>query len=212
MTREEIDFWPILHAIPLVGLDAGAQFFGDDGPEEGRYGVRGIVKNAFQVNTRISNVQRGIPAWKAFTIEQVYCVSNVVLVGNVTLKVAGRASTQRVIEVERHAAALHLVQPFSLLSERLVVNHTLEEMVKRSGVPLNLDHSLCAVGKLAAFFTKLAAETREKNSDWHHDPNRNARDRRINDVMTLLQGLHDVVATVPLVVFGFAGRATIEVL
>jgi len=207
MTREEIDFWPILHAIPLVGLDAGAQFFGDDGPEEGRYGVRGIVKNAFQVNTRISNVQRGIPAWKAFTIEQVYCVSNVVLVGNVTLKVAGRA----IAEVPAWGIC-KLVQPFSLLSEHLVIDHTLEKMVKRSGVPLNLDHSPCAVGKLAAFFTKLAAETREKNADWQRDPNRNARDRCVNDVMTLLQGLHDVVATVPLVVFGFAGRATIEVL
>jgi hypothetical protein len=68
------------------------------------------------------------------------------------------------------------------------------------------------VGKLAAFFAKLAEETRTKNPDWQRDPDRCGRDRCINDAMSLLHALHDVATTTPLVVFGFAGRATIELL
>lgn len=197
MTIEIIDYLPILHAIPVDGVKTGAQFFAKDGSK----GVRGVVQHPFG-RSPLSNASHGLPMWKSFEVIDVFCFANTRNEGSMRFGFNDKVWA----EIPPNLAGVaSLVQPVVLQGAP-----TLTADFKFDNLHPNLGGLEAEVGWMAVGLAALAEKVRTRNATWQQELQRSGRDQKINGVMSLLENLFLCVATVPMVIGGFAGRAEIE--
>lgn len=203
MTVEVVDYLPFLHAIPIAGLKAGAKFFAEDGPEKGRYGVRGFVQHPFG-RSLLSNAPRGLPAWRRFSVTEVFCLVNARNEGSMRFEFNGKVWAEIPANVVGFVPLVRPVETFD--APTLIGEFLFDDLRPFAG----LRSPESETGEMVRGLAQLAEKTRERNETWQRDPGRCSRDFVVNRVMSVLEDLVLSASTTPMVIAGFAGRAEIE--